>query len=351
MRSGRLTNFFYKASGVTILLISFVVGWAVMDYRDYIANPLPVAEPGYHYIIAPGTSLKHFIDDLHVAGILPHPFYFSWMARFAGDSQAIKAGEYFFEPGITPPQLLSEVVSGVVVQHAFTIVEGWTFAQLLEAMSHDEVISHTLDGLTQDQIMERLGYSGQHAEGRFMPDTYHFPRGTTDVAFLQRAYETMSSRLDKEWAQRDQGLPYKRPYDALIMASIIEKETALPEERSKIAGVFVRRLERGMRLQTDPTVIYGLGEHFDGNLRRQDLSSDSPYNTYMHAGLPPTPIALPGRASLHAALHPALGDALYFVARGDGSHVFSSSLAAHNKAVRRYQIDAWRNKIKGDRKK
>ena len=199
--------------------------------------------------------------------------------------------------------------------------------------------------------MERLGYAGQHAEGRFMPDTYHFPRGTTDVAFLQRAYETMSSRLDKEWVQRAQGLPYKRPYDALIMASIIEKETALPKERSAIAGVFVRRLERGMRLQTDPTVIYGLGKHFDGNLRRQDLSSDSPYNTYMHAGLPPTPIALPGRASLHAALHPALGDALYFVARGDGSHVFSSSLAAHNKAVRRYQIDAWRNKIKGDRKK
>ena len=172
-----------------------------------------------------------------------------------------------------------------------------------------------------------------------MPDTYHFPRGTTDLDFLRRAYQTMSARLREEWEQRDVGIPYQTPYDALIMASIIEKETALPEERREIAGVFVRRLERRIRLQTDPTVIYGLGERFDGNLKRQDLASDSPYNTYMHPGLPPTPIALPGLASLHAALHPAPGDAIYFVARGDGSHEFSATLEAHNKAVRRYQLN------------
>lgn len=342
MTAGKLANIVYKICGVAVLLLSFAGGWIVMDYKHYVASPLPITEPGYRHVIAPGTSLKRFAADLHRAGILPHPFYFGWMARFAGDSQAIKAGEYLFAPGVTPPQLLRQVVSGAVIQHAFTIVEGWTFAQLLEDLRHDDVIAQTLNGLAPDQIMERLGYPDQHAEGRFMPDTYHFPRGTTDVDFLQRAYQTMATRLNEEWKQRDRGLPYQTPYEALIMASIIEKETALPEERSEIAGVFVRRLERGMRLQTDPTVIYGLGERFDGNLKRQDLAADSPYNTYMHAGLPPTPIALPGRAALHAALHPASGDAVYFVSRGDGSHEFSSTLEAHNKAVRRYQIDARR---------
>lgn len=339
MATGKLVNIVYKLIGIVVLLLSFAGGWVVMDYRTYASMPLPIAEPGYRYVIAPGTSLKRFTVDLHQAGILPKPLYFRWMARFAGDSQAIKAGEYLFAPGITPPQLLHQVVSGAVVQHAFTVVEGWTFAQLLEALRHDAEIIHTLDNLSPDQIMHRLGHGDQHAEGRFMPDTYHFPRGTTDEDFLQRAYQTMSTRLDEEWQQRDTGLPYRTPYDALIMASIIEKETALPEERREIAGVFVRRLERGMRLQTDPTVIYGLGDRFDGNLRRHDLSSDTPYNTYMHAGLPPTPIALPGRAALHAALHPAAGDAIYFVSRGDGSHEFSATLAAHNRAVRRYQIN------------
>ena len=343
MAKQKLANVVYKLIGIAVLLLSFAGGWLAMNYKHYVSTPLPIAEPGYQHVIAAGTSLKRFSADLHRSGILPHPLYFKWMARFAGDSQAVKAGEYLFAPGITPPQLLQQVVSGAVIQHAFTIVEGWTFAQLLEALRHDDVITHTLDDLGPDQLMQRLGYAGQHPEGRFMPDTYHFPRDTTDVAFLQRAYHSMTDLLNAEWAQRDQSLPYKTPYEALIMASIIEKETALPEERSEIAGVFVRRLKRGMRLQTDPTVIYGLGDRFDGNLRRRDLSSDSPYNTYMHSGLPPTPIALPGRASLHAALHPAAGDAIYFVARGDGSHVFSATLEAHNKAVRRYQIDARRS--------
>jgi len=215
--------------------------------------------------------------------------------------------------------------------------------QLLAALRQQDVIVQTLNGLDDDQIMSRLGYAGQQPEGLFMPDTYHFPRGTTDVAFLQRAYQALAARLAEEWERRDPALPYQTSYQALIMASIVEKETAIPEERPEIAGVFVRRLARGMRLQTDPTVIYGLGSRFDGNLRRRDLITDSPYNTYMHAGLPPTPIALPGLASIRAALHPAPGDAIYFVSRGDGSHEFSASLEAHNKAVRRYQIDIHRH--------
>lgn len=338
MGTGKLANMIYKLLGVAVLLCSFAGAWLAMDYKQYVVSPLPIGDQAYRHVIIPGTSLKRFTADLHQAGILTHPFYFGLMARLAGDSQAIKAGEYLFDPGLTPRQLLEKVVSGAVIQHTFTVVEGWTFSQLLEALRNDNVIVHTLDGLSAEQIMERLGYPDQQAEGRFMPDTYHFPRGTTDLAFLRRAYQTMMTRLQDEWEQRDVGLPYQTPYDALIMASIIEKETALPEERSEIAGVFVRRLERKMRLQTDPTVIYGLGEQFDGNLKRKDLVMDSPYNTYMHAGLPPTPIALPGLASLHAALHPAPGDAVYFVARGDGSHEFSASLEAHNKAVRRYQL-------------
>jgi UPF0755 protein len=342
MTIGKLSNLIYKISGVAILLGSLIAGWVVMDYRQFAANPLPIAAPGYRHVIAPGTSLTRFANDIDRAGIMPHPLYLKWMARIAGKSQAIRAGEYLFAPGITPLQLLEQVVSGAVIEYPFTVVEGWTFAQLLEALRQQDAVALTLNGLTDDQIMERLGYSGQHPEGLFLPDTYRFPRGTTDAAFLQRAYQALATRLADEWQRRDPGLPYQTPYQALIMASIVEKETALPEERPEIAGVFVRRLARGMRLQTDPTVIYGLGSRFDGNLRRRDLEANSPYNTYMHAGLPPTPIALPGLASIHAALHPAPGDAVYFVSRGDGSHQFSATLEAHNKAVRRYQIDAHR---------
>ena len=343
----KLSNIVYKILGVTILLASFIFGWLIMDYRQFASNPLPIAEQGYRYIIPPGTSLNRFADELHQAGIMPHPAYLRWMGRLEGKAQSIKAGEYLFAPGITPPQLLDQVVTGAVMEHTITVVEGWTFAQLIDALRQNDAIEHVLNGLNDDQIMARLGHPDQHPEGRFMPDTYHFPRGMTDLAFLHRAYQAMEERLKDEWEKRDQGLPYETPYQALIMASIIEKETALPEERPEIAGVFVRRLTKGMRLQTDPTVIYGLGDRFDGNLRRKDLVSDSPYNTYMHAGLPPTPIALPGLASIHAAMHPAPGDAIYFVSRGDGSHVFSATLEAHNEAVRRYQINPHRSMSNG----
>lgn len=342
-----LSSVFFRLLGVLILFASFAGGWLIMDYKQFVSSPLPIAEAGYRHTITPGTSLKHIAEDLNQAGILPHPVYFTWLARSEGKAQAIKAGEYQFAEGMTPVQLLDRVSSGEVLLHSFTIVEGWTFAQMMVALRQQDAMVHSLSGLGDEQIMERLGYSGQHPEGRFMADTYHFPRDTTDVAFLQRAYHALEARLGEEWEQRDSGLPYQTPYDALIMASIIEKETALPEERPMIAGVFVRRLQRGMRLQTDPTVIYGLGSRFDGNLRRQDLIAESPYNTYMHTGLPPTPIALPGIAAVRAALHPAPGKAIYFVSRGDGSHEFSASLEDHNNAVRRYQLNHRNTAING----
>jgi UPF0755 protein len=250
----------------------------------------------------------------------------------------IQAGTYRIMTGTTPPALLKQIVEGRVAQFGLTLVEGWNIYQVMDAIERSDSLKHTLRGMSNAQIMERLGRPAEHPEGRFFPETYKFPKGLTDLAFLQRAYRLMEERLAYEWEQREPGLPYKSPYEALIMASIVEKETGLASERRQIAGVFVRRLKKGMRLQTDPTVIYGLGVGFDGNLRRRDLLADNPYNTYRKAGLPPTPIAMPGADAIHAALHPAPGNALYFVARGDGSHHFSATLEEHNGAVIKYQL-------------
>jgi UPF0755 protein len=208
----------------------------------------------------------------------------------------------------------------------------------MEAVRAHPAIDQSLEGLSAEQIMQRLGHAGKHPEGRFFPDTYHFPRGTSDQALLRRAYQAMEQLLATEWPGRAADLPLQSPYEALILASIVERETALASERPEIAGVFVRRLQRGIRLQTDPTVIYGMGEAFAGNITRRDLEQDTPYNTYVHSGLTPTPICMPGRDAVHAVLHPAEGDSLYFVARGDGSHAFSATLTAHNRAVRTYQL-------------
>ncbi|MEK7321784.1 MAG: endolytic transglycosylase MltG [Pseudomonadota bacterium] len=338
MTSSKLSGSLFKLFGFLILIGSLVSGWLIMDYKAFSNNPLPIPPVGHHHIIPPGTSMKRLAEDLEQAGVVNHPIYLRWMARWQGKAGLIKAGEYVLPAGIAPSQLLDIVVSGAVVQHTLTIVEGWTFAQLLDAVRQHEAIQQTLDGASNEEIMTRLGHAGQHPEGMFMPDTYHFPRGISDVAFLQRAYQTLLDRLNEEWPKRDVTSPLKSAYQALILASIIEKETGVPEERTQIAGVFVRRLLAGMRLQTDPTVIYGLGTGFDGNLRRTDLMNDSPYNTYLYTGLPPTPIALPGLASIRAALHPAAGDTLFFVAKGDGSHSFSATLDQHNAAVKRYQL-------------
>ncbi len=327
-----------KLVGALIIAASFGGGWILMDLQQYVRTPLPV-EISQSFTVAPGDNLITVAETLRERGIVQHPRYLVWYARWQGDADHIQAGEYVLEPGLTPAVLLERLTQGGVAQYAVTIPEGWTFRQMLQALWRNDKLRPTLQGLDDEAIMARLGHPGEHPEGRFFPDTYIFTRDTTDAAILSRAYDAMARRLAREWAQRAPGLPYKTPYEALIMASIIEKETAIPEERAMIAGVFVRRLQRNMRLQTDPTVIYGLGEDFDGNLRRRDLKRDTPYNTYVRRGLPPTPIALPGADSLHAALHPAPGDALYFVARGDGSHYFSATIEEHNAAVRRYQLN------------
>jgi UPF0755 protein len=324
--------------GILIFVSSILLAWGWMEYDDFVKTPLMLPETGLIYELKPGTTIRSVARDLAAQGMLNKPTLLRLVARWNGQASRLKAGEYHLPPNITPLQLLEILTSARVVQHTMTIIEGWTFKQLIAAVRRQDTLKQTLEGVENDQVMARLGLDGVHPEGRFYPDTYHFPKGTTDKEFLLRAYHRMETFLQTAWEQRDKDLPLNSPEEALILASIIEKETAIPAERGKIAGVFVRRLKKGMRLQTDPTVIYGLGEAFDGNIRRRDLSRDTPYNTYMHKGLVPTPIAMPSGEAIEAALHPEDGDALYFVATGDGGHHFSSTLEAHNKAVRKYQL-------------
>ncbi len=328
----------YKLLGLLLLVGSFAFTWFYMDYQDFVVAPLPLHGQALHYEVRPGTSLRGLADALSARRLIGHPRYLVWLGRRMGVAQRLQAGEYEFPPGTTPRGLLSRIAEGRVVQYPLTIVDGWTFRQLLAAVEASPVLIHTLRGFTPRRIMARLGHPGQDPEGWFFPDTYRFPRGTTDLQFLARAYRTMQRELQAQWRERATGLPLKTPYQALILASIVEKETAVPAERAEIAGVFERRLERGMRLQADPTVIYGLGPRFNGDLTSRDLTRYTPYNTYRIDGLPPTPIAIPGLASIRAVLHPAPGKSLYFVARGDGTHVFSETLAEHDRAVERYLL-------------
>ncbi len=290
-------------------------------------------------LIESGQSLKSLAAGLVDRGWLAHPWYFIYEGRRQNRASSLKTGEYTVLAGTTPLQLLDLIVAGKVRQYSITIPEGWRFQQILESVAANPELEHTLTVSSPEKVMAALGYSGYFAEGRIFPDTYLFPAGTSDVDFLRRAIKTQEMVLQEEWRQREYGLPYQSAYEALVMASIIEKETGLAEERGVIAGVFVRRLQARMKLQTDPTVIYALAEEFDGDVRLKDLSIDSPYNTYIYKGLPPTPIASPGRDAIHAALHPEPGKALYFVAKGDGSHYFSETLKEHNKAVARYQLN------------
>lgn len=328
----------YKLLAIMILAGSFTAAWVLMDYQNFTDKPLELPEAGLAYTIAPGSSLKQIAADLAQRGIIDKPFMFVLAAYLSGHPHSIKAGEYDLQPGLHPPELLELFASGKALQHAFTIVEGWNFRELRAALAQDKVLLPTSTGMTDAVLMARLGLPDMAPEGWFLADTYNYPRGTTDLEFLRRAYDAMRKLLDAEWAQRAADLPYRDAYQALIMASIIEKETAAAAERPQIAGVFVRRLKLGMPLQTDPTIIYGLGATYDGDIKRADLTADNPYNTYLHAGLTPTPIALPGKDALHAALHPADGDSLYFVSRGDGTHQFSATLDEHNKAVIKYQL-------------
>ena len=320
------------------MLLSAVVGWWVYrDYRAFLINPLPIPSTGLTYRVERGASINTIAYDWKRLGLLSQPLYLVAYARINGLATQIKAGEYQLPAGANIPTLMDDIVTGRAIQYSLTIPEGWTFQQMIRAVWQHPQIVNTLADLDGQALMAKLSSPIQNPEGMFFPDTYYFPRGTTDLAFLQRAYQTMQDHLQAVWQQRAADLPLTDAYQALVLASIIEKETGLARERREIAGVFTRRLRKGMLLQTDPTVIYGLGDEFDGNLRRLHLTTDTPYNTYTRSGLPPTPIALPGLAALQAAVDPAPGDSLYFVATGDGGHVFSKTLREHNQAVRRYQ--------------
>ncbi|MEJ2179496.1 MAG: endolytic transglycosylase MltG [Gammaproteobacteria bacterium] len=333
-----MKRFIFKITAIGALVLLIAGIWFLVDINNFRSTPINVEGEGLHYEIKSGDNLTRVSKNLYLANVIEHPRYLVWLGKLKGQANKIKTGEYLFEPGTTTDQLLDQIVKGSTIQYSATIVEGWNIWEMMAALQQNEYLEHTLKGVKTEEIMEKLGKPGEHPEGRFLPDTYHFPKGTTDVAFLLRAYEAMETALADEWENRQPGLPLKTPYEALILASIIEKETAVPSERSAIAGVFIRRLNKRMRLQTDPTVIYGLGEKFDGNIRRRDLVNDTPYNTYRRNGLTPTPIAMPGVDAIHAALHPDDGNALYFVARGDGSHKFSATLQQHNNAVIKYQL-------------
>jgi len=324
--------------GVLIISISLGAAWMMMEYDGFQTTPLKLPADGITYNLERGSTIASLAADLERKGYLEHPLYLRLLARWNKQAHRIKAGEYFIAASTTPVQLLNLLVSGRVTTYSQTIIEGWDFRQMMAAVHASDVLVHSTEGLSAQEIMQHLGYGDEHPEGRFLPGTYHFPRGTTDLQFLQRAYLAMQKALHERWNDRDEGLPLKSPYEALILASIVEKETGLASERPTIAGVFVRRLNKGMLLQTDPTIIYGLGEGFDGNIRRRDLKRDTPYNTYLHRGLTPTPICLPGEAALDAVMHPEEGKSLYFVSKGDGSHQFSNTLAEHNRAVRKYQL-------------
>ncbi len=325
------------SGGLLTLALVIAAALAFNEYRRWTDTPLPVTAPVTVYV-APGTAVQTLAANLAAQGILPNARDLAWQARLRGVANAIQAGEYHLQPGLTAVGLLDKLVRGEVLLHSLTIIEGSTFAELWAQISANPNLQHTLGEQPPADLMAQFGQPDMSPEGWFLPETYSFPRGTRDLDLLRQIYQAMQNYLQQVWPQRAADLPFDTPYEALILASIIEKETAVPAERQQIAGVFVRRLQRGMRLQTDPTVIYGLGKRFDGNLRREDLLRDTPWNTYTRSGLPKTPIALPGKESIYAALHPAAGDALYFVAKGDGSHYFSATLDEHNQAVRRYQL-------------
>jgi UPF0755 protein len=320
------------------LLLAMVAAVAGMWW---LQQPLPLAEgtseqKPLSVNIAPGSSAQSVADTLTASGVnTPSVLLYAWF-RFSGQARDIKAGMYEFAPGVTPRTLLSKLVRGEQALRSVTLLEGWNVRQVLQAVRSAPDLTQDIEGLSQDDIMELIGYPGRHPEGRFFPDTYRVVARAPASSVLKQAAQAMEQRLAQAWAQRDSASPLRTPDEALVLASIIEKETGLESDRRRIGGVFSNRLRIGMRLQTDPSVIYGLGEGFDGNLRRDDLQTDTAYNTYTRAGLPPTPIAMPGSASLFAAVQPAQTNSIYFVARGDGSSQFSATLEEHNAAVQRY---------------
>jgi peptidoglycan lytic transglycosylase G len=319
-----------------VLAGALIYGWH--DYSRFSNAPLNVTAQGETIDVSRGSSFRTIIGELrqrHFTGA--NSVYWRLLAEQLRVAGKLHAGEYALNPGITPRQLLANMAGGRVLQRLFTIVDGWTFDELRQALGRTQKLNHDSAGLDNAAIMQKLGAPGEAPEGRFLPETYAYVKGDSDLGILKRARAAMDRTLATLWPARAAGLPLATPYEALILASIVEKETGRPEERARIAGVFVRRLQNHMLLQTDPSVIYGMGASYAGNIRKGDLSADTPYNTYTRPGLPPTPIALPGKPAIEAALHPAAGNALYFVARGDGGHVFAGTLADHNRNVDCYQ--------------
>jgi UPF0755 protein len=304
----------------------------------YAVSPLKLQPSSQEIVIQPKSGLRSIANQLVQQGVLDDPWRFIIIAKLLDKESFLQAGNYTLNKNISPYQLLLSLNHGKATQGSVTFIEGRTFTQMREKIKRNDALKQTTTMLSESEILKLMGSDYGVAEGLFFPDTFYFDRNTPDTVILQRSYDAMQSKLSKAWAGRETGLPYKSSYQALIMASIIEKETGKAGERAMIAGVFINRLRIGMRLQTDPTVIYGMGAQYKGNIRKKDLLADTPYNTYTRNGLPPTPIAMPGFAAIDAALHPAKTKALYFVGKGDGSHAFSNNLVEHNRAVVRYQL-------------
>ena len=320
-----------------VIALLLATAFASIGAWAYAVHPWPVRQAPAELVVEQGATARTLGRSLAGQGIEIPAALFEWAARLRGDAHKLRAGSFEVKGPMTLRALLDLIIGGEFVQRQLRIVEGWNFRQVRQALAAQPDLRQEVAGLTDSQVMERLGAPEAHPEGLFFPDTYAFTPASSDLALLGRAYRRQKAVLDQAWNARQSGLPLRTPYEALVLASMVEKETGRASDRAQVAGVFVNRLRRGMMLQSDPTTIYGLGERFDGDLRRADLRADTPYNTYTRAGLPPTPIAMPGRAALEAALDPPATRALYFVARGDGSSHFSETLDAHNQAVARYQ--------------
>ncbi len=326
------------ASVCATVLVAAGSGLWVWNGLQSLEKPVVLDEPML-FNLPSGTAFSQLARRLEQEGLVEKGLWLRVYGRLNPGQTQVKAGDYEFTDGMTPLQMLQAMVSGDTKLWSVQFIEGWTFSDMRAALANTERLKQVTRDWTDAEIMKAVGAEGEHPEGRFFPDTYLFSSSESDLDLLQRAYDTMATALEEEWANRAPDLPYDSPYEALIMASIVERETGATHEREQVAGVFVRRLQKGMRLQTDPTVIYGMGDSYKGRIGKRDLRTYTPYNTYRIDGLPPTPIALPGREAIHAALHPDDGDALYFVARGDGTHKFSRTLAEHQKAVREFQLN------------
>lgn len=323
----------------TWLLVACVALIGLSAWLAYYAvTPLNLAPSSQEIVIQPKSGLRSIANQLVAQGVIQEPWRFIVLAKLLNKESTLQAGNYTLNKNVSPYQLLLSLNNGKATQGSITFIEGRTFAQMREKMARNDALKQTVTNLSEAEILKLVGSNRTKAEGLFFPDTFYFDRNTADTVILQRSYDAMQSKLEAAWQKRAPNLPYKNSYEALIMASIVEKETGKASERPMIAGVFINRLRVGMRLQTDPTVIYGMGVEYQGNIRKKDLLKDTPYNTYTRDGLPPTPIAMPGLAAIEAALHPETTKALYFVGKGDGSHAFSNSLQEHNRAVVKYQL-------------